>query len=53
MSQGSENVWESNIEGDILGKIKQCGERLDVWGREVTGSFSKRIKECKVQLKHL
>lgn len=43
--------WEANSEVDILQKIQFCGEELDVWGREVTGCFSKRIRECKAKLK--
>lgn len=30
------DVWDSNINLDIMQKIKQCGERLEVWGKEVT-----------------
>ncbi|KAL8091605.1 hypothetical protein AgCh_034018 [Apium graveolens] len=43
--------WEVNEDSSIVYKVQQCGEKLEVWGREVTGCFSKRIKECKMQLK--
>ncbi|XP_074349899.1 uncharacterized protein LOC141689493 [Apium graveolens] len=42
--------WEANSERNILQKIQACGEELDVWGKEVTGCFSRRIRECKVKL---
>lgn len=45
--------WEFNSNGDILQRIKQCGERLESWGKNVTGNFGKRIKECKLVLKQL
>ncbi|KAL8124336.1 hypothetical protein AgCh_012113 [Apium graveolens] len=37
--------WEVNEDSSIVYKVQQCGEKLEVWGREVTGCFSKRIKE--------
>ncbi|XP_074352813.1 uncharacterized protein LOC141691964 [Apium graveolens] len=45
--------WEGSRDLYIMQKIKQCGERLDLWGKDVTGSFSTRIKKCKVELKQL
>lgn len=33
--------------------MKACSDRLSVWGKEITGNFSRRIKECKESLKQL
>ncbi|XP_074336782.1 uncharacterized protein LOC141673954 [Apium graveolens] len=43
--------WEENSKSDIQEKVKLCGEKLLVWGKEITGDFAKRIRECKVELK--
>lgn len=45
--------WEGSKDLDIMQKIKQCGKRLDLWGKDVTCNFSTRIKKCKVELKQL
>lgn len=37
----------------ILQKVRICGDNLSLWGKEVTGCFGKRIKECKFKLKQL
>lgn len=34
-------------------KLSNCAESLQVWGREITGCFQKRIKDCKCKLKLL
>lgn len=34
-------------------KVYGYGEKLEIWGREVTGNFKKRIKDCKMLLKNL
>lgn len=36
---------------NIQQKVTACSERLAVWGREVTGNFSGRIRKCKENLK--
>lgn len=49
-------VWDSWEEGEgegIQHKVKLCSEKLDQWGREVTGKFSCRIKSCKLELRKL
>lgn len=45
--------WEENTGNDIQEKIKICSEKLLVWGKEITGDFAKRIRECKAELKSL
>ena len=45
--------WEDAACGIIVQRIAQCGRNLEVWGREITGCFNKRIKECKTELKNL
>lgn len=45
--------WEADDRVDIQEKIKNCAINLGVWGKEITGCFAKRIKECKLQLKYL
>lgn len=45
--------WEYSSHGNILQKIQQCGERLEIWGKDVTGNFGQRIKSCKMELKQL
>lgn len=45
--------WEASCEFNITQKVKSRGEQLDVWEREITGCFRKRIRECKAQLKQL
>lgn len=38
------DTWKEQDESDILQKVYKCGEKLEVWGREVTGNFNKRIR---------
>ena len=45
--------WEEHAGAKIQDKVRQCGHTLEAWGREVTGNFGKRVKECKLELKHL
>ncbi|XP_074356168.1 uncharacterized protein LOC141695859 [Apium graveolens] len=44
--------WLDNT-SNIVQKVEQCGEMLSKWGKEITGSFGKRIRECKMKLKDL
>lgn len=37
---------------DVQHKVKVCSHMLSIWGREVTGNFSNRIKECKMEMKY-
>ncbi|KAL8090281.1 hypothetical protein AgCh_039666 [Apium graveolens] len=48
-----EDSWEENAGEDIRRKVLHCCQKLEVWGKEVTGNFSGRVKECKVELKKL
>ncbi|XP_074346913.1 uncharacterized protein LOC141685724 [Apium graveolens] len=43
--------WQSIDETDILQKIKSYSQSLSLWGKEITGNFSGRIRECKAILK--
>ncbi|XP_074347311.1 uncharacterized protein LOC141686156 [Apium graveolens] len=42
--------WYGGQEVAVQEKIRRCSEKLMVWGREITGNFSGRIKECKKEL---
>lgn len=44
--------WKENIGYDIQGKVSLCGEKLRLRGKEITGDFTKHIRECKAELKH-
>lgn len=46
-----QDVWQRDIEANILQKIKVCSQKLGVWGKEITGNFSGRIKNCKAVMK--
>lgn len=46
-----QDSWEFNNDANILYKVKQCGVNLEHWGKEITGCFGKRIKNCKLKLK--
>lgn len=37
----------------ITAKVKHCSDNLAQWGKEVTGCFSKRIRDCKAKLRQL
>lgn len=45
--------WELNSSDHIMQRIQQCGERLESWGKNLTRDFSKRIKNCKIELQQL
>lgn len=45
--------WENNNSIGVQEKIKQCGEKLEAWGTELTDNFGRRIKACKMELKQL
>lgn len=45
--------WEANTHSNIQQKIKKCAENLSEWGKEITGCFNKRIRECHQKLKSL
>lgn len=47
------DTWEAEVDVSILQKVRTCGDNLSLWGKEVTGCFGKRIKECKFKLKQL
>lgn len=43
--------WNGSNVASVQQKVKACSDRLSVWGKEITGNFSRRIKECKESLK--
>ncbi|XP_074347517.1 uncharacterized protein LOC141686377 [Apium graveolens] len=43
--------WSGEVDNNILQKIKICSQNLAVWGKEITGNFSGRIKACKAEMK--
>lgn len=45
--------WEVDRNHNILQKIGLCGESLEVWGKEITGCFNRRIRNCKIRLQQL
>lgn len=45
--------WEEGNNIDIMQKMSCCAEILEVWGREIKGYFSERIKDCKKILRLL
>lgn len=47
------NCWKEENNGGVTQKIRSCADSLEVWGREITSWFSKRIKDCKTKLKRL
>ncbi|XP_074368854.1 uncharacterized protein LOC141708914 [Apium graveolens] len=52
-SQIIKDCWEEEEDNTILQKLSKCAESLNVWGKEIIGSFSSRIKDCKAKLKLL
>ncbi|XP_074342489.1 uncharacterized protein LOC141680061 [Apium graveolens] len=42
--------WYSDSGESIFQKLKCCSKKLAIWGQEVTGNFSGRIKSCKVAM---
>ncbi|KAL8119408.1 hypothetical protein AgCh_016796 [Apium graveolens] len=47
------DCWEEEGNRNVNQKVRRCADSLEVWGREITGCFGKRIKECKIKLKDL
>lgn len=45
--------WENSSSIGVQEKVKQCGEKLEAWGKELTNNFSSIIKACKTELKQL
>lgn len=45
--------WEDEVTSDVLQKIRNCANSLEIWGREITSCFSKLIKSCKTKLRLL
>lgn len=45
--------WTEGTSLEIQQKVKRCGEKLLVWGKELTNNFSGCIKDCKKELKRL
>ncbi|XP_074378269.1 uncharacterized protein LOC141719789 [Apium graveolens] len=43
--------WIEGQESNVQEKIKRCSNKLATWGKEITGNFDGRIKECKAELK--
>lgn len=44
--------WEGGEGLSIQQKVKVCSEKLWIWGREVTGNFSNRIKQCRKEMRY-
>lgn len=42
--------WEGCGDTGIQKKINAYAEKLAIWGKEITGNFSKRIQRCKKNL---
>lgn len=51
--QITKNCWEAGRNGSVSQKVSSRADSLEVWGKEITNCFGKRIKECKVLLKSL
>lgn len=47
------DCWDDPGSNNVVHKLSNCVESLQVWGREITGCFQKRIKACKCKLKTL
>ncbi|XP_074376795.1 uncharacterized protein LOC141718311 [Apium graveolens] len=43
--------WINSQGQGIQEKIKICSDKLTIWGKEITGNFAGRIKECKANLR--
>ncbi|XP_062088870.1 uncharacterized protein LOC133795435 [Humulus lupulus] len=48
-----EDVWHSHSAVPLLSKLDICARELAVWGKDITGSFQKRINECQWRIKLL
>ncbi|XP_060959195.1 uncharacterized protein LOC115699980 [Cannabis sativa] len=42
--------WSLYHSEGVLQKLKACGETLKIWGKDYSGDFSRRIKECKKEI---
>uniref|UniRef100_A0A803NL38 DUF4283 domain-containing protein n=1 Tax=Cannabis sativa TaxID=3483 RepID=A0A803NL38_CANSA len=40
------SCWGNDASSGIMAKVKNCGEVLGRWGKDYSGNFPKRIKEC-------
>ncbi|XP_074375401.1 uncharacterized protein LOC141717203 [Apium graveolens] len=47
------NYWDSNKNSEYSQKLLACQSQLEVWGKEITGNFTQRIRDCKHRMKHL
>lgn len=47
------DTCDASIGTNIQEKVAICGEKVMIWGKEITGNFDVRIKECKLELKYL
>ncbi|KAM6590452.1 hypothetical protein CsatA_013057 [Cannabis sativa] len=45
-----QGCWEENNDKDIWFKQKLCTEKLEEWGKTITGNFKTRINACKRDL---
>lgn len=45
------DCWEEDNSSHVVTKVKKCAESLEVWGREITNCFGKRINECKLRMR--
>ncbi|KAM6568954.1 hypothetical protein CsatB_016939 [Cannabis sativa] len=43
--------WEPGNSIGVIDKVKHCGEVLLNWGKDYSGNFSRRIKDCKEEMK--
>lgn len=48
-----QECWENSMNEGIQNKIKACAGKLEVWGKEITGHFGRRIRKCKDVLQGL
>uniref|UniRef100_A0A803PHA9 Reverse transcriptase domain-containing protein n=1 Tax=Cannabis sativa TaxID=3483 RepID=A0A803PHA9_CANSA len=45
------DTWEIFPGCSIMEKIKFCGEKLLIWGKDYSGNFKERIQSCKAEIK--
>ncbi|XP_060965763.1 uncharacterized protein LOC133034618 [Cannabis sativa] len=48
-----EDCWQRVGVGGILNKLNVCADALSQWGKEITGNFKRRIRECNAEMKLL
>ncbi|XP_074328105.1 uncharacterized protein LOC141666018 [Apium graveolens] len=46
-----EDSWGSNQNNNLQEKLQKCASVLAEWGKDITGSFKKRITKCKQTLR--